>query len=474
MASSSQLAYNSALVLQAISADLEKEWRGNWEYANLVRFMGEMASSQRDNYPSGLGSNRPIVMIDNPWVWKGQQHKGGGNRWGRAEQLAQIDTGKTGDTSIEGTGVMPDFMHQEGYVNAKRFITRIESGPTNRQDLGAWGQKIRDNGGPELYDQANRFASSHGIRAALHWGYSSHILEAAATGGFAVTRRWHPDLCCPGLPAGRNQSTTVGAQFTTWSATTATFETYLAQKVAQVEGTAHYMSVELLERLAILARRRIRPIMIKNGKPVYAMELTLEQFAQLRADPEFRESLQLWPGTPDQSDVYFSSFDAKYASFYIFDTVRGAACRIYAAGAAGGGEDTLTEIAGGLTAANATRLFIGPLNDALTSDATAMKSWMSLNPDDLDSYIPVATAEGAALHKHCGIIWGEAAIYGVNVPMDEPLTRELRDHKAVEDMALTKVFGFSRCDFYDNPAPASATIVRSNRSMPFVTHTPPL
>ena len=261
-------AFNASYVLAVIQRQLEKQYRCSWEYSPYVEFMGSMTADQtlRGQWPSGTGKGKPIVMIDNPFVWKGKDYKAGGNHWERGERQAQVDAGKSGDTSI-GSGVMPSLMHTEGYVNQKRFIIRIRSGHMNQQNLDGWGDDIFNNGAPELYDKANRYASLYGIRDALHKGYSRHI-TGSGEGEFGVAVRWHPDFCVPGLQPGRG---TGSQMFTTWSATTATFQSALAKKVAQVSNAVeHQMSVSMLEKLAVIARRRIRPLMVLKGLPLFS------------------------------------------------------------------------------------------------------------------------------------------------------------------------------------------------------------
>jgi len=407
----------------------------------------------RNIWPS-MNANALINTIPYPGGYANKSVKGGGDRHVIPQLRALSGKGVSGDTVVLGTGGENELDYVELFVNQKRWEHQVKVGTMPEIRLGEWAEQMAQQVGPELADLFMRWESWYSIMYALTRGYSEHIIGSGA-GEFGIVERHHPNMCFPGLPFG---TATGGKSFCTWSATTATYEQYLARNACRLPegGSQTQMSAQILRILENSAEeKRMTPFNI-GGQERFLVMVTPDQWHQLLSDPEFRGSLQHWANQAnDQSKVYFSDAQALFSRFAIFKS-RFGPCEVYPHKEDG---DITTVAALG----DATKLEYGPLTATATErDLTDVTIFRTLNADE---------EENPNLRLRMGWVFGTQAAMGMEC---KPMTfkTEEWDYENKKGKALAWVGGHARCDFYNNMSPASATAVENTSSMPFITDSP--
>jgi hypothetical protein len=144
--------------------------------------------------------------------------------------------------------------------------------------------------------------------SAFYEGFSRNVTAAAASGGYAITKRYHPNFYAAGVGAA------------TWSGTAATHITNLHTVLdPQSDSPVYHFTVDNLEALRSYAQTiPLEPIRI-NGKPFFIMLAHAYQIAQLRRDTKFRnEKAQLSVNNKFENDLVASA-EIVASNFLIFE-----------------------------------------------------------------------------------------------------------------------------------------------------------
>ena len=439
-------------VLAAIMARIKSrpQVAMGWDRFTTVKQRTEQEVVQQ-MYPS-FNPTAVVNIITDPWAEaEGAALKGGGFRYTMAQDDQLIGQGVSGDQQVQGTGGVDVLRYTEGFINLKRKEHLIKIGDFNDQLQGAWAKQLATKGGSKLYNWLRRWQGWYGIGYALLYGHSRHIV-GSASGELAQSERLHPNTYVCGLDYGTGDNKT----YTTWSATTATFESALAKNIIRSSDSSEfYMTAKNLRLLYREAKGKgFMPVNGNFENPEYLCFLHEDQWMQLLNDSTFIQHLQNNSKT-DDSGTWKSQQMVKYAGLIIFHGFHGP-CEVFAYKSG----DTLS--AHTAVAADATNVVFGPVNDA--SGLTEKDVLDGVNVESDSS----ANSVGG---RRLGWILGGDALMSVQT-MAAELRRAEWDYAAKKGLAIHWMGGFSRRDFYNNPAPASATVVQNYSSLPFVTFSP--
>ena len=133
--------------------------------------------------------------------------------------------------------------------------------------------------------------------SAYYEGFSRNVTATAANGGYAVTKRYHPNF----FAAGQGPAT--------WSGTPATHITNIHDVLdPMTNNPASHFTVDNLEALRTYAQSiPLEPIMV-GGKPFFCMLAHINQISQLRQDSKFRnEKAQLHTNNKFENDLVASA-----------------------------------------------------------------------------------------------------------------------------------------------------------------------
>ncbi len=403
-------------------------------------------------YPGGK-ANSICTTIPNPFAYKGGDVRGGGDLHSVAMVEELVGGFKYGDETVQGSGGIDTLKYMGIYVNRIRREHMTKMGSMAAIRGGAWSKQLPKMSGPALMRLFSRWEAWYGWAYANLFGYSKHILAAAAAGGYAVTERHHPNLCVPGSPDNTSNGA-VAARWTTWSATAATYEGYLAKNIGEASngGANHHMSMDMLLKLRLIAEeKRLEPISFPDFGDRIVCVLTMRQWMQLLKDSEFRTALQHWSSAAtDQSKVLFGSDSALFSDLIITHSWEGP-CDIFVHN----GEDNLTT---DTVRAVLSKVEYGPLDTA-----AAEKDLTDVTVRKMD------TGTSVHLGNQLGMLFGKGALVAIEAqpPM---FLREDWDYKNKMGKDIDWVGGHGRADFYDNYG--TPTAVENTSSIPFVTDSP--
>lgn len=449
---------SDAVVLASISAKLRHQRRASFAFEKFTDSSRTRTMDQatQQMWPRNVGS--PINMITDPWTenQRGNQ-KGGGYRYQIAATIPYTGQGKSGDAQLHGSELSDDFLYMEGYMNRKRQGGLEKVGDFNDALLGQWAKQTANEVGARLFEWLYYWKAWYGIPYALLWGHSRHIIGTDAQ-ELAVTRRLNPNFYVCGLNAGTGSGNT----YATWSATHATFMQNLARNIIQsVDAPQCYMTAENLDILYSEAiRLRLKPLNGDPANPMFACLIHIDQYNQLKQDDRFLASLQEFEGNAEAAKVWTSMGAIRYSNLIVFPGINGP-CEVFPHLTT----DTLTTYAA--VSGDATDLEFGPVQDA-----AGLPERDILTPTNIDSATAsAATIAAGHMSRRVGFVLGGDAIYGVQTKA-ERLVRDEWDYENKKGIAIDWMGGYSRCDWYNNPAPASATTVEHTGSIPFVTFSP--
>ena len=470
-----QTAFDAATVLAVQYRRMSKRYRGQWPYQKWTIQTPGVSSDQylKGDFPKAFGSGKPIWATEVPdSVWRGAgETRGGGNQYSIPEDQPLDSGGVSGDRSVEKTGASRSTFFEIGFVNQRRFPARMRDGFMSAQNLGAWASQIENNTLPELFDRAFRYHVKKGIKTALLKGSSDHII-GTAVGEFAQAVRWHPNFMVPGLPSGRGTSASKHTQqFPYMETTAATMEDTIAKMVAQIStGVEFHLSVAALEVVKqALIDLNVRPCFYDGNNPIWIMEVDNYLMAQLKADPALLNQKQNWGADPKMEKEFWQygvGTGIIVNNILVLATSNGIPGNVYAYDT-NAARDTLSD-AVQATSANATKLAFGPVTDAFVE-----KDSLRIQPSYKTTDLPTGDGARDFLNRRIAVVWGEGALRKATAKHPLPITRELFDAKAIEEIYLSQIFGYNRRDLYDTPAPANFTDVYNDSSMICAFYAPP-
>lgn len=186
-------------------------------------------------------------------------------------------TGVSGDAQLLGNEERMNIYYQMVYINQKRHGVKV-GGRTSNQRVKKF--KLIQKAQPLLSDWLAQWMEYSFIDTFFS-GYSPHIRENTTTGGLYINsgaKILHPNWY------------NAGAGFATWSATAATYEGTVEDGVTGVTDTStDHMSASLLETLRIQAMtKKIMPIDLGYGEPLWPMLIHPNQAKQLRQDTDYK------------------------------------------------------------------------------------------------------------------------------------------------------------------------------------------
>lgn len=177
---------------------------------------------------------------------------------------------------------------------------------------------------------AVRMAIEDEIQAtfAFHEGFSRNITAAVADAGYAITKRYHPNI----LVAGDGK--------VTWSGTPQTHANNIGTALDTLtDVTGDHFSVANLEKMrAYVQTIPLEPIMVK-GKPYYLMLVHSNSIAQLRTDPNYKE-INSQGHLRGLENPMFATAEIFQSNFLIYERIFSALG--YDQGTPSGGNYTLT------------------------------------------------------------------------------------------------------------------------------------
>ena len=459
--------HGDAEVLAIQEAKLYREARRSYFWRNWVGYTmpqtQEMAAKKR--YPA-LVKGKVVTVIPSKFGYTGGNKavKGGGDRHILYGLKAIVGAGVSGDTQVMGTGNVSSLLVYDIYVNRKRREHVVSVGAMHDLRAGQWAVEVAKTDGPELMDWYQRWMSWYGVNHALLYKNSAHITESGI-GEYAKGKVHHPNVMCLGLPMGIGD----GYNFTTWSATAATYESALAKNIARVRNgePACVLNATGLRQISLAAaERNITPLGMDDID--YILAVHYDQWFDLLQDEEFRTTLQHWSSlAQDQSKVFFAGASALFERMLIVKDW-GGACEVFAHKEHSDGlsDSTITE-------ANATKVIYGPLETIADSPYVGIKDMTS--PTSVRGETSVANGALSALEvtrlirdKRAALLLGENALACIQVQHPKFFNMDT-DYGNRKTMDIDGIEAYARIDKYDDID--TPTEVQNNGSMIVITAT---
>jgi hypothetical protein len=313
---------------------------------------------------------------------------------------------------MSGKGEKQEWDYIKTFINAVGFP--IE-GPGIMSNQRVKGLQLISRQRGQL---AVRMAIEDEIQAtfAFHEGFSRNITAAVANSGYAITKRYHPNMWV----AGNGK--------VTWSGTPQTHANNIGTALDTLtDVTGDHFTVANLEKMrAYVQTIPLEPIMVK-GKPYYLMLAHSNAIAQLRTDPNFKE-INSQGHLRGLENPMFASAEIFQANFLIYERIFSALG--YAQGTPSAGNYTLT---------------VGATQPKVALDTAPRKAAVVFGNG--------ALAKGMA----GGIVIG----------------KQDQNIQGFEEMAIRQIFGYARTTNYDvDIASSNPTVQLDQGSALFMTYSP--
>ncbi len=302
-----------------------------------------------------------------------------------------------GDRQLVGNTEAQRLMYANAYINARSHGVAPPAVMANqrvkRLELVAQAQ-------PQLTDWLARDTEIQ-IARAVYEGWSENVTAATLSGGYAITKRQHPNIFTP--DAGR----------VTWSGTTATYAASIHSAISGWSAQSNQiMSARALHEFRIACQKaEIQPIRME-GLEFRVLLIHPNQERQLFLDQEFRETMQHADVRDMRKNTLFSGLVNYFAGFCIFSRE--------------------FSVFGVSTTASTT-------------------TWGATNPKSaVDTY----NVKGAVCfgNNFLGMGWADGPTYEV----------EYNNFKRQKETAVLMLDGFMRNDFYDSSSSPTDVVNKSS------------
>jgi len=281
---------------------------GNQTYAALtveqfekyvfVEMTNKVFFAKRGTFVGGKGSDKPIIELND-------LDKEPGDAITIPLRKALTGTGIYGDQTLWASEEAMVFYYMRTYINQHRHgagtggrMSRrrvaFDSDQEAAQALGAWLADKRDAA----------------IFEAFYRLHPAHVVASTATGGLALTQRYHPNWWVPG-------STTM----TGYGAGPANAAAVTGEEDNLLDQATDKMSAQILDKIAAVAEENnFLPVNV-DGEPRYCLVIHPRQAYQLRQDSDWNQAQQQ-ANVRGRSNPMFQGAIGEWNSLIVFKSNR--------------------------------------------------------------------------------------------------------------------------------------------------------
>jgi len=264
---------------------------------------------------------------------------------------------------------------------------------------------------------------NHDLTRAYLEGYSKHITDAAADGGFAVTKRYPKNFWV--WDGGENNFSTNSPTF---SYTSSDYQDNIEAELAnggalQVAGTTDNFDVATLEALPpLISYSNLNPWII-DGEEAYILVLHSRQIQTLRSSSVWQGAVAS-AGARGMDNPIFKYAVAKWGKIWIFQ------------------DDVICRIAYASDSTTENLNFFDYSAGALTADSVGMYEKVQ--------------AVGTGQIAGCGLLLGQSSM-AEGLFSDLKYTDESLDHGMIQSIGSSRYYGYTRMDYYDQELTTAPT-----------------